>query len=354
MDTIVLVVATRPNFVKAAPVYKALKNLNKFNITIVHTNQHYDKNMSDIFLDLFNLETTKLDINLKNITPNTQLALIMQSLEKYLKTNKNIKLIITFGDVTSSLATALTANKLGIKLAHVESGLRSYDKTMPEENNRLIIDHLSDYLFVTEKSSIINLNKENIYNSIYFVGNSMIDSLLANLESSKKLNNKYSNYILVTLHRPNNVDDIVKLTSIISKLAILADKYTIIFPVHPRRQKVINSLVELNHNHHSNIILLEPQGYLEFLNLEINSKLIITDGAGVIEEAAYLDIPCLVLRPNIERLLTSSRLVEVDELNLQVIEDIIKNKVDHNLELWDGKSGIRIANIIDKIISIDK
>ena len=354
MKKIVLVVGTRPNFMKAFPVYEALKP--HFDLYLIHTGQHYDKNMSKIFFDELNFSDPDFYLNIKSRTQTSQLGEIITKLEDVLNTI-NPDLLIVFGDVTSTLAAALTANKMGIKLAHVEAGLRSYDMTMPEEVNRILTDNISDYLFVTEESGIENLIKIGISKDrIFLVGNTMIDSLIKyqdKIENTKyyeSLKLEKNNYIVLTLHRPSNVDDNDYLKRIFNEIEKVAQKKRIIYPVHPRIKDKIKDIVS------ENIILIDPLGYLEFINLVSNSYCVITDSGGIQEETTFLNIPCLTLRSNTERPSTfvenggTNKLVNMDNLfdeykNLKINNIVIKQN-----NLFDGKASDRILNVIQKIV----
>lgn len=345
---IIIIVGTRPNFIKAFPVYHALKP--DHDLKLIHTGQHYDKNMSQIFFE--ELKFPEPDINL-NITgsPIQQTAEVMTKLETIFL-QENPDLVIVFGDVTSTLAGALVASKLNIKLAHVESGLRSFDRTMPEEINRILTDKLADILFVTEPSGLLNLKKENITNNIFYVGNTMIDTLFKFKDQARKLKvcRKYGlvekNYILVTIHRVNNVDE--NLEQIVKTLNKLSEKYQVIFPVHPRTQKKINQK--------NKFIIIEPVGYLEFISLMIDSQLVLTDSGGIQEETTALNIPCLTARPNTERPITithgTNQLISLDLLETRT-DQIMNGDLRigfREIKLWDGKASERIAEILKKNI----
>lgn len=359
MSKIIYIVAgARPNFMKVAPLIKELKNT-QLEYKLVHTGQHYDYEMSKIFFDDLKIPEPDIFLNVGSASHAIQTAKIMIEFEKVLLKNKPV-LVIVVGDVNSTIACALVAKKLFIKIAHVEAGLRSFDMSMPEEINRILTDQLSDFLFITEKSAGINLRKEGIDpKKIFFVGNIMIDSLNSNLEKAenldyyKKLNLEKGNYALITLHRPSNVDNSVTLSQIVEILNFLQDKLKIIFPIHPRTKKNLLKFKLLNDIKTDNLIINEPVGYLEFLNLMINSKLVLTDSGGIQEEASYLRIPVLTLRNNTERPITiekgTNTIVQRDILKIEKYLDIIlKNnyKKGQNIENWDGLTAMRIINII--------
>lgn len=357
MKSIVLIVATRPNFMKAAPVYRALKQLNKYNVHVIHTGQHYDKNMSDIFLQQLNLPITK-NLDIVHGTQNQQIADVMVKLEQYFIENKTDMLIV-FGDVSSTVAAAMCAVKMGIPVSHVEAGLRSHDHTMPEEINRIIVDSISTHLFVSEESGLANLAQiiNPVAQQMYHIGNCMADSLLAikplatKSQYYKTLNLTKQNYILVTLHRKNNVDNPAKLAILMDTLNTLSRDHTIVFPVHPRRRSKIKLLCKSN-----NIILLDPIGYLEFINLQIYCKLIITDSGGIQEESTILGIPCITTRPNTERPATILHGTNtLSNINKHDILKLVKQYTQHTkhttpIKFWSGGTSTRIASIIDKIL----
>lgn len=380
MKKIVLVVGARPNFMKAFPVYQALKN--DFELKLIHTGQHFDAKMSDVFFNQlgfpvpdihFELESksragkydTKLYIDNqeylrdKNQVINElmnedfknlgQLGEIRDKLEKEFEKIKP-DMIIVFGDVTSTLAAGLAGKKLSIEVAHVESGLRSGDLTMPEEVNRILTDYLTTYYFVTEPDGVTNLKNEGIETNVFLVGNTMIDCLY--MFKDKALETKYhekiglvtKEYVLVTLHRPSNVDDLVRLKEIFDELFELAKNEKIVYPVHPRTKTNLDKICYLEKiNSYPNIILKEPLGYLEFTCLESNAKYVITDSGGIQEETTALDVPCFTLRPNTERPIT---LIDNGGTNQLIgkMNEIILKKCVNSIELWDGKSSKKIYN----------
>jgi UDP-N-acetylglucosamine 2-epimerase (non-hydrolysing) len=359
---IISVVGARPNFMKMAPVHKAFKKrseeccLKLVQHLICHTGQHYDKNMSKVFFDDLELPKPDFYLSVGSGSHAEQTAKVMIEFEKVL-INEKPDLIIVYGDVNSTVACSLVAAKMGIKVAHVESGLRSFDRTMPEEINRIITDHIANYLFVTEKSGLLNLKNEGIADDkIFFVGNTMIDSLVAYLPRIDKSNilSDFSlspfDFILVTLHRPSNVDEKEKLEKIIDILNELSDRRKIIFPVHPRTRDMINTL---DFSINNNLILTKPIGYIDFLALMKNAELIITDSGGIQEESTFLGVQCITLRDNTERPSTvevgTNVLCGTDLSNLQkAISDLNNgNQKNGNIpELWDGKAAERIADII--------
>jgi UDP-N-acetylglucosamine 2-epimerase (non-hydrolysing) len=384
MKKITLIVGARPNFIKAFPVYDSLKKY--FELTLVHTGQHFDEKMSQIFFDElgfpkpdihFDLVSktragdldTKLYIenieylkNIENVIEKLikyngeklgQLGEIRDKLYYYFQKNKP-DLVIVFGDVTSTLSASLACKKLDIKIAHIESGLRSGDLSMPEEVNRILTDNMSRYFFVTEQAGVDNLKKEGIIENVFLVGNTMIDTQKKYLD--KALNTKYNeklgikkgDYILITLHRPSNVDDMNKLKEIFDDLFELSKTEILVYPIHPRTKNNLEKLgylekVKIN----SNIILDEPLGYLEFTCLIANCKYLITDSGGLQEESTALDIPCFTLRENTERPCT---LIENQGTNQMIkkISEIKLKECKGNIDLWDGESSQRISKILYK------
>lgn len=356
---ITLVIGTRPNFMKAYPLYEAIKQYH--DIYIIHTGQHFDDKMSKSILKQLGFPEPNKQFTLESKTKAGTLdhqlyvdnqsylsnkAKVLEDLctisaprlgqlgeirDKILNELKLIKpdLIMVFGDVTSTLAGALAGYIMNIKIAHIESGLRSFDLSMPEEVNRILTDHITSYYFVTEQSGVDNLLKESVDSKhIYLVGNTMIDSLFLFKKEIEKISYHESlgllkdSYVLVTLHRPGNVDDIQKLRHIIEDLNRMARNLNkkIIFPIHPRTKAHIlkSGLLEGDHNSDSSILYLEPLPYLQFISLILNAKCVITDSGGIQEETTALGIPCFTLRPNTER---PSTLIENGGTN-KLIDDL--------------------------------
>jgi UDP-N-acetylglucosamine 2-epimerase (non-hydrolysing) len=353
---IVHVVGARPNFVKAAPVINALKKeIKGVKQIVIHTGQHYDANLSDIFFNA--LKIPKPDINLKVASSRMQgkqVADVIIGIEKYLA-GKKVDLVVVYGDVNSTLGAAIAATKMGIPVAHIEAGLRSFDRTMPEETNRIIVDRISDFHFVTEQSAVRNLLNEGVEkNSIFFVGNTMIDSLY-NVLPLIEDTDVDEDYILVTLHRPSNVDNLEGLKKILEICNSINTK--MIFPIHPRTRNSFANFGLLNDlNSIKNLEVIEPVGYFEFSGLMKNSMAVLTDSGGIQEETTALGIPCLTLRKNTERPSTieegSNRLVDSKNEVLSSLNAIKAKGVRsfEKPELWDGKSGKRISRIIKEII----
>lgn len=364
-SNILIVGGARPNFMKIAPLINEFRK-HKIKFKLIHTGQHYDYNMSKIFFDNLGISEPDYFLKVGSGSHAVQTAKIMIAFEKVV-IKENPKLVIVVGDVNSTIACALVAKKLFVEIAHIEAGLRSFDFKMPEEINRRLTDQVADYLFITESSALTNLENEGIDPSkIFFVGNIMIDNLMQNLNKAQETNYYEElslipeSYGLVTIHRPSNVDNREDLERVIQILDYIQSKIKIIFPMHPRTQKCLkqyNLEKELNK---SGIILIEPLGYLEFLNLMINSKFILTDSGGIQEEASYLGIPILTLRKNTERPITiekgTNSLIGNDFEKLKLILDkILTNsyKKGQSIEKWDGKTSQRIVRIItEKVLNI--
>jgi len=353
MKTILTVVGARPNFMKAAPLLRQLRQSPNLNSLLVHTGQHYDKNMSDIFFDDLDIEKPNYMLNIGSGTQSYQTGQIMEKFEDVC-TQVNPDLIIVLGDINSTMACSIVAKKLHIKLAHIEAGLRSNDRNMPEEINRLITDAISDFFFITEKSAEKNLiNEGQDKNKIFFSGNLMIDSLHYGLDKIKNLPNaKNDDYGLITLHRPSNLDDYTNLKNIINDLKNISNKIKLYFSIHPRTKKQIEYH---GINLGENITILDPQSYLEFLHLMRDSKVIFTDSGGIQEESTVLKIPCYTLRHNTERPITVSqgtnRLTFPEREN--IFNTFTKFKFDINSsyklpEGWDGKTAQRIVKILNE------
>jgi UDP-N-acetylglucosamine 2-epimerase (non-hydrolysing) len=343
---------------KMAPVISAISKLDIDNI-LVHTGQHYDKNMSKVFFEELGLPDPDNFLGVGSSSHASQTAKILIEFEKQCLKRKP-SLVVVAGDVNSTLACALVAVKLNIPVAHVEAGLRSFDNTMPEEINRILTDRISDLLFTTEDSGTQNLINEGVpKEKIHFVGNCMIDSVTKFIPLAKEMApwSEYglnrNDYCLITLHRPSNVDSRKDIVKIVTMLNRMSEKIHIVFPVHPRTQKSIkNCSITLS----DNIRLLDPLPYIEFLGLMSNAKLVVTDSGGIQEETTYLNIQCLTIRNNTERPVTveagTNHLVGTDpEKVMSVFHRILNGtiKKGHTPQKWDGKAGQRIAEIIREL-----
>lgn len=361
---VITVAGARPNFIKIAPLYREFfKRKDRFNHKICHTGQHFDQNMSKIFFEELQIPEPDFNLGVGSGTHADQTARIMIEFEKIVHQEKP-DLILVPGDVNSTLACSVVASKLGIHIGHVESGLRSFDRGMPEEINRIVTDVLSDYLFVSEQSGLANLKNEGIpEDKIHFVGNIMIDSLvhflpaIENSDILSRLKLNPSEYTLLTFHRPSNVDKKSSLLELVQMLNRLAKKTRLVFPVHPRTRK---NLVEfsLMKELDSEILLLEPIGYVDFLALTRSAKLVITDSGGIQEETTWLGVQCITVRNNTERPVTvtegTNHLIGTD---FQVTEttafEILEGKIKQGRipDKWDGHTAERILDIIENSVS---
>ena len=351
-----IIAGARPNFMKIAPIIEAIKLEQQLGANIqyrlIHTGQHYDKNMSDNFFEQLQIPLPDLNLEAGGGTQAEQTANIMIRYEKVLiESSTDICLVV--GDVTSTMACSIVAKKMNVKVAHVEAGIRSFDLTMPEEINRMVTDAITDYFFTTSEFANQNLRKNGISeNRIFFVGNTMIDTLLKNLNRLKKpaiydvLKLKQNNYFVLTLHRPANVDEEGKLKDLIAQIIKHTQGLTIIFPVHPRTAKIFEGLGI----HADTLHTIEPLGYLEFNYLVKNSKAVITDSGGITEETTVMGIPCITLRENTERPETIS--IGTNEL-IGINPNAVKPALDKlfaglwkkgNIpDKWDGKTSGRIV-----------
>ena len=358
MAHILCVVGARPNFMKMAPIMAALK-VEGFAVTLVHTGQHYDAAMNDIVFEQLRLPAPDINLDVGSASHAQQTAEVMKRIEPVLL-DKKPDAVVVVGDVNSTLAVALVAVKLGIKVVHVEAGLRSRDRTMPEEINRILTDQISDILFTTERSAQDNLAAEGIAGDrVVFVGNVMIDSLRANLASAvppsqsagRALSAK--DYALVTLHRPSNVDNPDVLKSLLGMLGEIAAKMPVIFPLHPRTAARIQEFGLADLLHAPDIVALPPASYLAMLGLMESAALVLTDSGGVQEETTALGVPCLTLRENTERPITvaegTNNVVGVDPDALRAaLMDVMTNtgKRGRIPEYWDGQAAKRIATAL--------
>ncbi len=359
MKKIISVVGARPNFMKVAALHKSfLKFPNDFEHVICHTGQHFDEKMSEVFFTELELPKPKHYLGVSGGSHAQQVANIILKFEEVLKTELP-DIVLVVGDVNSTLACALVASKLNIKVIHVESGLRSFDDLMPEEVNRKLTDVISDLLFVSEKSGLTNLIKEGVdQNKIHYVGNVMIDSLMhylprvADSRIFKSLNIQKKEYILITFHRPSNVDEENSLINLVESLNKIAALKNIIFPIHPRTRKQLENYKLLN-GLSKNVLLLEPLGYIDFLALQKEAILVITDSGGIQEETTVLGVQCITVRDNTERPSTVSlgtnHLVGTD-LNevLQKTKEILSGKIKQGTipQYWDGNAGDRIVECL--------
>jgi UDP-N-acetylglucosamine 2-epimerase (non-hydrolysing) len=348
------VVGARPNFMKAAPVFHALRARPGMRQTIVHTGQHYDKNLSDVFFSQLEIPAPDVNLGVGSATHARQTADIMIGFEPVVRERKP-DIVLVYGDVNSTVAAALVCAKLLLPVAHVEAGLRSFDRTMPEEVNRIVTDRLADILFTPSEDGDENLLGEGVSpKNIYRVGNVMIDSLVRLLPAAGRCppSGLPGRFALVTLHRPSNVDDSHALKSILESLLAVHDQLEVVFPVHPRTRARIQQF-GLNADR---LHLLEPVPYIEFLALQKRATAVITDSGGIQEEATYLQVPCLTLRSNTERPITvtmgTNTLVGQDSRKLALELSAIlagRGKRGSIPPLWDGHAGERIADVVQKL-----
>lgn len=361
-----IIAGARPNFIKIAPIIEAVNVKIKQGVNIsyrlVHTGQHYDEKMSGSFFKELNIRRPNINLEVKGGTNIQQIAAIMVKFEEELILNPS-DLVLVVGDVNSTLACALVAQKMGVKVAHVEGGIRSGDWKMPEEINRLVTDSITNYFFTTSVYANQNLIKSGVEKEkIFFVGNTMIDTLNKNLSRLKEprifeqLELKEKDYFVLTLHRPQNVDKVKPLFKLLNTISKNTRNKKIIFPVHPRTKGILN---QLNFGINNNIIMIEPLGYLEFNFLVKNSLAVLTDSGGITEETTVMGVPCMTLRDNTERpetlIIGTNELVGTSpELIKKALEKLFEGnwKKGNVPEKWDGKAAIRLVEIIcDKFSS---
>ena len=357
-----IIAGARPNFMKIAPVIAAIHDAqskgNEINYRLIHTGQHYDKNMSGSFFE--ELGIPKPDVNLEcgGGTQAEQTAQIMVKFEKDLMEHP-ADIVLVVGDVTSTMACSIVAKKLLVKVAHVEAGIRSYDLSMPEEINRMVTDSITDYFFTTSENANENLRKAGIKDdSIFLVGNTMIDTLMKNIHRLKQptawleIGLQPQQYFVITLHRPANVDEEDKLKSLMDEIVSNVKGLPVIFPVHPRTAKILSGMGIAANNLH----MIEPLGYLEFNYLVQNAKAVITDSGGITEETTVMGIPCLTLRDNTER--PETIIIGTNELigtNPEAIKPALQKlfagewKKGGIPPLWDGKTAGRIVTTLLEI-----
>ncbi|GFE58374.1 non-hydrolyzing UDP-N-acetylglucosamine 2-epimerase [Geobacter sp. AOG1] len=356
-----LVCAARPNFMKIAPLYHALRKEPWATPVIIHTGQHYDHNMYDSFFEDLGLPKPDINLGVGSGTHAEQTGKVMIAYEKVL-IDQRPDLVVVVGDVNSTMAATIAAAKMGIKVAHLEAGLRSFDRNMPEELNRLVTDVLVDMLWTPSRDANENLLNEGIApNKISLVGNIMIDSLemmrekIEPLQVYRDFELEAGSYGVVTLHRPSNVDDPTVFQDICCVLREISESVPLVFPVHPRtRQRIDDNHLLLATGSTKKLFLPEPLNYVRFMNLVLNCRFVITDSGGIQEETSYLDIPCLTLRGNTERPITvthgTNQLCELSQLK-QKVGEILRGHAPErgNLELWDGKTARRIVETLQKL-----
>ncbi|MCW5875249.1 MAG: UDP-N-acetylglucosamine 2-epimerase (non-hydrolyzing) [Anaerolineales bacterium] len=358
-----LVVGARPNFMKAAPLMEAIAAGKRFEARLVHTGQHFDANMSQVFFEQLGLSEPHVYLNIHGGNPAEQVGRVILELEKEFNANRP-DMVVVFGDVNATLAAAVTANKMELPLAHVEAGLRSFDRSMPEEHNRIVTDMLADLLFTPSPDGDENLLREGVApERILRVGNIMVDSLqrfrpaAEALAAWEGLGLAPGAYGLITLHRPSNVDDPEVLRGLVEALVEIQKQIPLFFPVHPRTREQLRSSQLLAALENAGVQVAEPVGYLQFLSLMTRARFVLTDSGGIQEETTMLGIPCLTARANTERPITISqgtnRLVgNQPEGILQGFAEMLAAKGQLGQpELWDGKTAERIESILaDKLL----
>ncbi len=362
----IVVAGARPNFMKCAPILKELERAKAFKTLFVHTGQHYDYDMSLVFFKHLKIRRPDVFLNVGSAPRARQIAKIQARFEKAAR-RFGPDIVIVVGDVNSTLAASLAAKKIGTRLAHVEAGLRSFDNSMPEEINRVMTDSMSDILFTTSQSANANLAREGIPESrIYFVGNVMIDTLAANLKSAERsdvlerIGLRKKAYYVLTLHRPSNVDKRRVLEGILNSIAEIAGGYRVVFPMHPRTEKMLKRFRLLDKIKDGGVfIVTRPLGYLDFLKLIRHSRMVFTDSGGIQEETAYLRVPCLTLRKNTERPVTVEAGGNIIAGNTRVTilkgfrsaSRLLKKRRPAAIRLWDGMATRRIVKILLEAIS---
>lgn len=372
MKKLILVAGARPNFMKIAPLMHALKGHPTIKPILVHTGQHYDVKMSGLFFKELGIPEPDINLEVGSASHAVQVARIMEGFEKVCLDIKP-DFVLVVGDVNSTAACTMVAAKLNIKTIHYEAGLRSHDRSMPEEINRLVTDAICDVFFTTSKDADENLLKEGVpVNKIYMVGNLMIDSLVANRKKAaeslmqfKLLNSikqiefgadfKEQKYGVITFHRPSNVDDPKVLEELLDTWGKVSESIPLVFPVHPRTYKNIESFgLKEKIKNYPQLFFVESLGYLQFINLVQHAKFVLTDSGGIQEETTYLNIPCLTVRPNTERPITvwegSNKLIKKEDIGDEVKLILVgKGKFGSIPRYWDGKTAQRIIEIINRL-----
>jgi UDP-N-acetylglucosamine 2-epimerase (non-hydrolysing) len=355
------VVGARPNFMKVAPIFHEMNRYPQlFAQYLVHTGQHYDVNMSEVFFDDLGMPQPDINLEVGSGSHAAQTAEIMLRFEPVVLSQEP-DWVVVVGDVNSTLACSLVCSKMGVQVAHIEAGLRSYDRSMPEEINRLLTDRISDLLFTHSPEAEINLQAEGISpEKIHFVGNVMIDTLVRLAPRARgiypALREKYQldRFILATLHRPSNVDRVETLQKILLAFETISREASVIFPIHPRTMQMITEYGLTLPS--GDVHLVAPLGYLEFLSLQLNASLVVTDSGGVQEETTYLGIPCLTVRPNTERPITitmgTNRLVEDPAILLDAMRAGLNTAALSRQcpPLWDGKTAVRIVDVFKTVM----
>jgi UDP-N-acetylglucosamine 2-epimerase (non-hydrolysing) len=364
--SILCIVGARPNFMKMAPIISALKDLRpKLSVSLLHTGQHYDVAMNHQYFEALGIPSPDVNLEVGSATHTVQTAEVMRRFEPVLD-DIQPSAILVVGDVNSTFACALVAAKKGVPVIHVEAGLRSFDRSMPEEINRILTDQISDLLFITERSGRENLLREGIDGArIHFVGNVMIDTLRRNLERAVPLSRilqdanragfmtGHDEYAVLTMHRPSNVDDPGMLRTLLATIAKISSRLPVIFPAHPRTRAMIEKFELDKILDVPEILLLPPMGYLEMLGLMKDARVVLTDSGGVQEETTALGVPCITLRNNTERPITvdegTNTIAGQDpEGILSAFDEVMTSggKAGRIPEFWDGRAAVRIAQVI--------
>ena len=358
------VVGARPNFMKIGPIHHAIRQHLDLSSVIVHTGQHYDERMSDVFFKQLGLPEPDIYLGVGSGSHAAQTARIMISFEGALMEHKP-DLVLVVGDVNSTIACSLVAAKCHIPVAHVEAGLRSGDRSMPEEINRIVTDSIADYLFVTEESGMINLKHEGVPDEkVFFVGNVMIDSLVQFRKQASLCNIlldlgiEKKKFALMTMHRPSNVDTPEQLSKVVETVEKIAPIWPVVMPMHPRTRRRLEAFDLLGRFLSiPNLITTEPLGYIEFLSLMDNAAVIVTDSGGIQEESTYLQVPCITLRDNTERPITvnmgTNELMKLDPVRIADRVKAIRageRKPGTIPPLWDGNAAQRIVKILEQIL----
>lgn len=361
---IMCIVGARPNFMKFAPLFRELSKFSdEFKPILVHTGQHYDQNLSKLFFDDLEIPDPDFCLGVGSGSHAEQTARVLVEMEKVLQGSPP-DLLVVFGDVNSTMAAAISAAKLDIPIAHVEAGLRSFDRSMPEEINRIVTDHLSSYLFVSEKSGVENLMREGIPSeSVFFTGNIMIDSLRCSIEAAKNstvldtLSLASSNYALMTLHRPSSVDHKDTLSRILSAVEKISGTVPVVFPCHPRTRRRIEEFGMARLLTTSSLKIIDPLGHIDFCKLLMRAEFVLTDSGGIQEETTFLQIPCLTIRANTERPVTvdvgTNVLCGTDTVTIaREVQAIFEGKAKSGSvpELWDGRTAARIVEIMRRAL----
>ena len=363
MKKVLIVVGTRPNFIKVTRFKKVAAERGTVEVRIVHTGQHFSANMADVFFEQFGL-SPDIFLNIGAGSPTTQMAAIMTGLEQVI-TDERPDLVMVVGDVNSTLAAALVANKMGVRIGHLESGLRSFDRSMPEEHNRILTDQLTDHFFITEQSGLDNLRKEGRpEEALHFVGNTMIDTLVAfeaQVQASpvlKELGLGDGGHVLMTIHRPATVDVPERLSDLLDLIADVSVSRKVVFPIHPRTVKNIEAFgLKAKADAIKGLVLTEPLDYFAFQKLIATCAFILTDSGGIQEESTFRRVPCLTLRPNTERPSTvtigSNELVPLDMRAAGEAIGRIENgsfKKGKVPPLWDGHATERIMEVLERVL----